>query len=150
MASDPELFSCVCWPFVFIFWNILFMSFAHSYLIVCFCCSCLFLLLSFLNSLYILWDISPFLDGQFLQMFPHVVSVASSLCEFFSFAEQELLSWICKVWLPLSVFLRLNPRSLTMFSDFKCFFCIPSGNLMASCLRCRSLIHFELIFCCAV
>jgi len=87
-----NIFSCACWPSVYLPWRNVYSDLLPIFLLCCW----LFLLLSYVSCLYIL-EIKPLSAVSFETIFSHSVS---GLFGFFlvSFAVQKLVSVIRSHW----------------------------------------------------
>ena len=140
-----NIFSCAYWPSVYLLWKNVCPDPLPN-----FWSGCLFLLLlSFMNSLYIM-EINPLLDKLFANIFSQLVCclfilllVSFALQKLFSLIKSHLFifSFVSLVWKDVVLGkILLSSMSKSVLPIFS------SRSFMVSGLTYKSLIHLEFIF----
>ena len=139
-----SIFSCVCWPSIYLLWDMSLWLFDLFF-------NCLFvflLLLSCMNCLSIL-EIKPLSVASFETIWNYFLPFHRFL--FVSFAVQKLLHLIRSQWLIfgfISIFLEDWPKKIfVLLMSENVLLMFSSKSFMVSCLMFKSLSHFEFILC---
>ena len=139
-----SIFSCVCWPFVYLLWRNIYVG-----LLPIFWLFCILLLLSCMSCLHIL-EIKPLSVASFENIFPY--SVGCPLILFMvSFAVQKLRS-LTRYYLLIFAFISIAlgdwpKKPVLRFMSENVLPMLSSRRFMVSCLIFKFKSHLEFILC---
>ena len=142
------IFPCVCWPSVCLLWTNNYLGHLPIFGLHCLFCFVLFLILSSMSCLYSL-EINRLSVASFASIYSQSIGCLFVLL-MVSFAVQKLVSLI-RSHLFIFAFISFalgdwSKKILLWFMSKNVLPIFSSRSFMVSCLRFKSLKHFEFIF----